>query len=70
KFFLDFLFYKKTGKTMNNFPSYLFEINNLFSLPEIEIINWLKIFNDLEPMSLKMENKFCWLALILEIKKK
>ncbi|MDO7983395.1 MAG: hypothetical protein Q8764_00490 [Pigeon pea little leaf phytoplasma] len=70
KFFLDLLFYQKTGKTMNNFPSSLFEINNLFSLPEIEIINWLKIFNDLEPMSLKMENKFCWLALILEIKKK
>ncbi|MFW8664848.1 hypothetical protein ACOES3_03290, partial [Candidatus Phytoplasma citri] len=69
-FFIDLLFYKKNHKTKHNFPKYLFQIGNLISLSEIEIINWLKIFNDLEPISLKMENKFCWLALILEIKKK
>ncbi|MDO8059134.1 hypothetical protein OC683_00720 ['Crotalaria aegyptiaca' phytoplasma] len=69
-FFIDLLFYQKNQKTRHNFPKYLFQIGNLISLSEIEIINWLRIFNDLEPISLKMENKFCWLALILEIKKK
>ncbi|MDV3173470.1 MAG: hypothetical protein Q8824_02285, partial [Candidatus Phytoplasma australasiaticum] len=69
KFFLDLL-YKKQNKSINIFPNDLFKISYLISLSEIEIIHWLKIFNDLEPISLKMENKFCWLALILEIKKK
>ncbi|MDO8053955.1 hypothetical protein OC707_00595 ['Opuntia sp.' phytoplasma] len=69
-FFIDLLFYQKNQKPRYNFPKYLFQIGNLISLSEIEIINWLRIFNDLESISLKMENKFCWLALILEIKKK
>ncbi|MDO8030134.1 hypothetical protein OC709_01205 ['Planchonia careya' phytoplasma] len=69
KFFLDLLC-KKQNKLINIFPNDLFKISYLISLSEIEIIHWLKIFNDLEPISLKMENKFCWLALILEIKKK